>query len=536
MPIGKKFCKMFRSIKIHFIFFVELMLLCCNIFYWGAQKEGYYIDELWSYGLSNSYYMPFLQEQEYYMNCWHEPEFYKAYLTVSDEEVFSYASVYDNQVHDVHPPLYYMLLHTVCSVFKGYFSKWFGLSINVIFFIGTIWLLYEISGMMFGADNYARLIPSAIYGISGWAISSALYIRMYMMLIFWCLLFVYLTFCLMNDQQKKIKIFVKLMAVTAAGFLTQYYFLIFTFFISGGYVLYRMYQKQYKDIISFASCVIAGIGIGIIIFPASLHHIFIGEKGQESLGNTFRGIKMFLSRFTQYEEIIGEGIFLQKRELECTVIGIIFISIAILLIRLMQRHPNEKGEFIFNARFGILTTTFWGYFFLIVQISTDIVDRYQFIIHPIGILLSVCVILQFFQLIKKEKWIWLPAVLFIFFCIWHYSDKTIHYIYPGYESAMQTLATTYKDIPEIYITAGDHLVINNCLFLSQQEMTYPISADDLEKLPEIYKKIKKDQLILYVDIYFNENQVAEEIAELLDYSSYSLLYNNTFSKIYCLSR
>lgn len=39
---------------------VIFAVLIVNALYWCAKKEGYYIDELWSYGLSNSYYSPFL--------------------------------------------------------------------------------------------------------------------------------------------------------------------------------------------------------------------------------------------------------------------------------------------------------------------------------------------------------------------------------------------------------------------------------------------------------------------------------------------
>ncbi len=48
--------------------------------------------------------------------------------------------------------------------------------------------------------------------------------------------------------------------------------------------------------------------------------------------------------------------------------------------------------------------------------------------------------------------------------------------------------------------------------------------------------MEADRLILYVDIYFEEEQIAEEVAGLLGYSSFSLLYDNTFSQIFVLSR
>lgn len=38
-------------------------------------------------------------------------------LTVGDNEKLRYDIVYNNQANDVHPPLYYILLHTFRNLF-----------------------------------------------------------------------------------------------------------------------------------------------------------------------------------------------------------------------------------------------------------------------------------------------------------------------------------------------------------------------------------------------------------------------------------
>ena len=35
---------------------------------------------------------------------------------------------------DVHPPLFYIVLHTICSCFSGSFSKWFGIIPNIFYY------------------------------------------------------------------------------------------------------------------------------------------------------------------------------------------------------------------------------------------------------------------------------------------------------------------------------------------------------------------------------------------------------------------
>ena len=182
--------KAFRRIleKVEWRLAAVLMISLIMLIYYGNQKEGYHVDEVYSYGLANSEYLPFmhfgqhdynvkewmaeygageslgqlfsnlardfrilkecgfqLKESVIYQDyltaqansadtrttAWVPGQAYMDYVTASANSTFNYASVYYNQRGDVHPPLYYMLLHTICSVFQGRFSKWFGLGLNI---------------------------------------------------------------------------------------------------------------------------------------------------------------------------------------------------------------------------------------------------------------------------------------------------------------------------------------------------------------------------------------------------------------------
>lgn len=248
--------------KIRLIMVLILVVQLLNVLYWGSKKEGYYIDELWTYGLANSYEAPFLWEKAGYMNEWHEPEFYMDYLVANEGEKFAFHSVYENQARDVHPPFYYMILHTVCSLFPESFSKWFGLAVNFLYFAGIIWLLYEISGQLLGKENPARLLSPFIYGFSGGALSTVMYIRMYTMLTFWVQLLVFLVFYAMGNKieniGKKLGLFVGIGLTITAGFMTQYYFVIFAFFLSASYVLFCLSHRKWKETIAYATAAWGG--------------------------------------------------------------------------------------------------------------------------------------------------------------------------------------------------------------------------------------------------------------------------------------
>lgn len=79
-----------------------------------GNKENLYVDEVYSYGLAN--------HTEGSMMCVEEGYTYYPsntpwmnYMTVNPENRFDYRTVWANQKADVHPPLYYVILHTICT-------------------------------------------------------------------------------------------------------------------------------------------------------------------------------------------------------------------------------------------------------------------------------------------------------------------------------------------------------------------------------------------------------------------------------------
>ena len=101
-----------------------------------ASKKNMHTDEVLTYGLANA---PegwiTLTNGEIYSparKAWMD------YVTVGENR-FDYAVVWRNQAMDVHPPLYYALIHTICSFFPGKFSLWFAGAVNLIFAVLTLW-------------------------------------------------------------------------------------------------------------------------------------------------------------------------------------------------------------------------------------------------------------------------------------------------------------------------------------------------------------------------------------------------------------
>ena len=101
--------KFLRDKSSHIIFICVLLIQIIFMIFYCDMKKGYFVDELWSYGLSNSYYHAQIWEDGALDNSEISPDMFKEYMTVNEGEAFKFGSVIYNQTHDSHPPLFYII-------------------------------------------------------------------------------------------------------------------------------------------------------------------------------------------------------------------------------------------------------------------------------------------------------------------------------------------------------------------------------------------------------------------------------------------
>ena len=153
-----------KGCRLAFIVILCFQILC--MIYYGNAKQGYFVDELWSYGLANSYYHPHVYSDNALTERWVSGAYFSDYIKVLPEERFRYGSVLFNQTQDNHPPLFYIVLHTICSFFPNTFSKWYGIIPNMVYFAASMFLLFLLARRMFKSE-WLALIPVIAYGFSG---------------------------------------------------------------------------------------------------------------------------------------------------------------------------------------------------------------------------------------------------------------------------------------------------------------------------------------------------------------------------------
>ena len=209
-------------------------------------KSGMFIDEIYTYGLSNSSYMPFIgngasdriQEQTL------TREDFFDYLAITDGEArFDAGSVYYNQVRDVHPPLYYWLLNFCSSLAEGHFSKWIGLIPDLIIYLGTLILLYAL-GLEFFESEWVAACMVLLYGLSQVGLSTMLMIRMYVLMGFFTVLMALLAAKELHKPSRKTELGIAFSIFL--GLMTQYYFVFYAFFLCAATVLVLLSRREWK--------------------------------------------------------------------------------------------------------------------------------------------------------------------------------------------------------------------------------------------------------------------------------------------------
>ena len=167
-----------------------LILVMAVQCYFITQKQGYHMDELLTFELGNAEYNPwivptqpvgrlakFMQQEiyedslggtlqnlldtvtdvlqnrgsskllSYQADVYEEPvwitrEQFQDYITVGERDGFNYLSVYFNVKDDNHPPLYFMLVHMMSSIFRGRISPWMGCIFNLAAVMGCCILMF----------------------------------------------------------------------------------------------------------------------------------------------------------------------------------------------------------------------------------------------------------------------------------------------------------------------------------------------------------------------------------------------------------
>ena len=497
-----------------FIFMVALQLMI--IINFGVQKEGLFVDEIWSFNLANHYYHPFLKSASGCFNRWIFQDDWIRTLAVSIEHRFNYDSIIYNLSQDVHPPIFFIALHTVCSFFPEQFSRWHGYVLNMLFFVLTQVFLSLFICKVTG-NKIKAILVCMFYGFNWGSINSVLYIRAYMLMtMFGIASFYFHTLLLETKIKNNLVLLISIYLITLCGLLTHYYFLIFSFYLAIGYIALNIINNTYKELIVYTGTM-AGAAISSILIFKPLLVQFAGRTSQgwhvkRAVGNLFQ--TSFFERFWLFFDylnlelfggllifgvlllvlVVVTGVFVQKELSLSHDFQELAIRLKQGLIQIVDLSDWQISIYILL----IFTTVF--YFSTIAKISpfeADHAIRYFFILYPFIASLFVVFFINVLKLFCNNT----RFILIVFFltivllCVNSYGIKNLTIMDHSYAGIVSQINNTEKSnlaIIAINKNTNWYPLIKKVQLMTNVSKSYLIEEKNIKNLKIIIKDYSKN--------------------------------------------
>ena len=379
------------AFKIMLIITIVLQLAVALCF--CMQKQGFHYDENYSYYSSNVTYGLNPPDGDWLSGSTIAEEF-----CITPGMGFNFPLVAQMQSFDVHPPVYYFLLNIICSLSSGIFSKWQGLSLNLIFFVISELLIIAIANKVGNKNKAITWFSLALFGFSPAIISGITFIRMYMLLTSECMALILLHMNMLTDIKNRsslyrfVKYLIQIAVTVYIGFLTHYYFAVFAFFVAAFTTLYLFFSKNTrKTSYIYAITVIAGLLSAVLSYPASLRHIFRGYRGTEAMG-AFFDMNNLSDRMGLFVGLIDDYVLNRT-----FYILLLIILLAYVQVRFMNKRVSP------NLCFGLSFITAVGYFAIVMKtalMNYEEAVRYEM---PIYGLLIILIVVSLYSLITNTS-------------------------------------------------------------------------------------------------------------------------------------
>ena len=256
--------------------------LCWTVFVFACEKDGHHSDEVWSYGLANSSGQPFVFARAgvsiddigsgdiVNIGCLTDGKVLNDYITVQQDERFGFGAVWENQILDHHPPLYYLLLHAVCSLFPDRYSPVYGFVLNCVFLAVTQVFLFLAARLIVG-DGRAALICCLFYGGGHAALYTFTFIRQYALLTMLAVMLVYFTARLhYSGSMRRLP---PVLAVSFAMFMTHYYGIVFAGALAACVCLHLLIKRRTAAMLVYGFSFAGSLGLFFAVYPSALRQM-----------------------------------------------------------------------------------------------------------------------------------------------------------------------------------------------------------------------------------------------------------------------
>lgn len=536
-----------------------VVLLCVAVVLgcFAARKEGYHMDELLSFELSNAEFNPWIvptqpegrlakfvreeirgdsfgetlrnladtvqdvaanrgesrllrfQADVYPEPVWISAERFHDYITVGKDDGFHYLSVYFNVKDDNHPPLHFMLLHTMSSLFRDRIAPFLGCFLNILAILGCCVCFFRLGNRLeeqgilpAGGGKAGGACASLLYGLSAGGIATALLIRMYGLLTFFCvaLFCLHVKKWLEGSFRRGNKL---LAAVTVCGFLTQYFFLFYCLALAAVTAGLLAAGKRTRELKAYIRTMVLAGAAGVAVFPFSIQDVLSSGRGQEALQNLGQGFSGYGERLGAFGGILLRGSFhsllLGAALLAC-------IGLCLVFWRIRSAGTAQKRN---RALWLMLLLPCAVYFLLAARMSPYLVDRYIMPLFPFAsMLLALFLIKAFGGLLASRPYLLALAALSLGIVNVAFYDGT--YLYSGYERQLEA-ARRYGEMPCVCLYEGVGYY-ENLVEFTQYQRTLLLTLPELENRQETGDLTEPEKIVVLKKAEVAEEEALEALA------------------------
>lgn len=428
-------------------------------------------------------------------------------LTVPPGQGFNYLQVYMNQAVDVHPPLYYLLVHTLFSIGGGY-SDWYFFLINITALVLTCILLYR-TAWHFSGEPTLPLLAVALYAFSQGFISTAVYFRMYALLTFWVMLTVYLHQLLEDcDYRPGKKLTAALVATVALGFYTHYYYVVFLFPLFLLHAARLLLAGKKPECLGYFLRLLAGGVVSLCLWPLSLYHILFGYRGTEAVGNLVSAA--LFGKMAVYYNILVNAFFFGS--------GLLFwltVAVGVALLAMSLRLRGWKGTAA-SRLVQLLPVTLF-YILVVIQISPALEDRYLMCIYPLVALFLAVTLLTPFWLIRhtlRERWV-VPVILGVAAAMGALLVVTPNYLYLENRDLTLGIDSDPADVDCLLVADDDWRGFPVALDLSRFHQVMVVGEEEMLQLGEEMPADPTREMVIYLFEELPQRKTLREVSEKL---------------------
>ena len=496
--------------KKNILFIILIFVMCAIILFFQTKKIGFHEDEAYTIASSVNPRNGLMTTIDTGLE-WYSREYVRDYVTLKPINFFNLASVYVNQAYDNHPPLFYTAVHFSSILFCGQFSKYSVFVVNIIGFILSCIVIRKILKIL---DKEHLVYGTLIfYGLSMGTISMVIFQRMYMLLTFFILSYFYYSLKIYKNNFKFEKNdVIKLGAITLLGFLTQYYFAVYAFFIFVIMLIQVFRQKVDKSIIKkYIIFHLVYACIGILLFPPCIAHLFFSDRGLSNLGNG-----EYFAHFNTYLKHLAYAFSVNN------IIAFICV-LAILFAGLIYMFVKKKDRFL------IAITAIPSILFFIITVKMMSFQELRYIMPMIPFVCIDLFILLDYIINTKYKNVIIVAISIILVSFGFIFSKP-KFLYEDYKPYLD-IANENQDKSFVYVYDNifNHMQSIPEMMIYKKSVIINVNNDELKFVFDKTNFENEDSFILCIKSYMDNEDILNKIKDNTDFSKITELYKATGS-------